>query len=97
MVKMKYESITTFQNENCFKTRQFSSPKNDNNRFIYETCHGVSFLRHQEMIYTFSELQEKPRRIKRSTASFVGIIKVPLPRCFLFSQLKRFSKERTQI
>jgi hypothetical protein len=47
MVKMIYESITTFQNENCFKTCQFSSPENDNRRFIYETCHGVSLLRNE--------------------------------------------------
>jgi hypothetical protein len=98
MVKMKYESITTFQNGNCLKTYQFFPPKDDNSRFIHGKGRGVGFLRHQEMIalYTFSELQEKPRRIKRSTVSLVGIVKVPFPRFFLFSALKRFSKERTQ-
>jgi hypothetical protein len=95
---MKYESITTFQNENYLKTYQFFSPKDDNSRFIQGKGRGVGFLRHQEMIalYTFSELQKKPRRIKRSTVSLVGIVKVPFPRFFLLSALKRFSKERTQ-
>jgi hypothetical protein len=62
---MKYESITTFQNKNYLKTYQFFSPKDDNSRFIYGKGRGVGFLRHQEIaLYTFSELQEKPKRIK---------------------------------